>query len=512
MASILVVGACSGGGVPVGPQVIAFTDVTVESGLFVGTGWGPVAATAFMAGGAAGGDFDGDGDLDIYMIGGATGKNMLFRNNGNGTFTDVAAAAGVDIVAGARCGPGFVDYDGDGDLDLFVGGVNFSAPILFRNRGDGTFEDVTAASGLVVTRANTFSAAFGDYDKDGDLDVCLAHWFDGANAATGEQLWRNNGNGTFTDVSDESGIAALYAGVPEYTFTPNFADINSDGWPDLLMAADFGTSQVFLNERNGTFSYATTAVISDENGMGAAVGDYDNDGDLDWFVSSIFDPNGIAEGNWGITGNRLYRNDGAGNFEDVTGVTGVRHGFWGWGSSFLDFNNDGHLDIFHVNGWFPAGDDPEYDHDPSRLFVADGSGAFSEQAQALGIVDTGQGRGIICFDYDRDGDMDIFVANQGESPRLFRNDVGSNRNFLNVTLRGKAPNTQAIGARVFAIASGTQMRELRVGNNYVSQNPVQAAFGLGDAATVDLRVEWPDGTVTQLNGVAPNQFLVLTQP
>ena len=194
----------------------------------------------------------------------------------------------------------------------------------------------------------TIAAAAADYDRDGDLDLFTARWgtLDGGAEANGaphpaSHLWRNNGDLTFTAIDQMAGLAGLQT-FPDNTFTPNFADINGDGWPDLLVVADFGESRVFLNQRDGTFRDATTDVISERNGMGAAVGDYDNDGDLDWFVSGISDPNGIPEGNWGANGNRLYRNRGDGSFDDATDEAGVREGYWGWGSCFADFDNDGY--------------------------------------------------------------------------------------------------------------------------------------------------------------------------
>jgi len=238
----------------------------------------------------------------------------------------------------------------------------------------------------------------------------------------------------------------------DFTFTPNFADIDNDKWPDLLIASDFGTTRVFRNNAGLSFTDVTDSAISDENGMGAAVGDYDNDGDLDWFVSSIWDPDGAIESpqNWGVSGNRLYRNLGDGTFEDVTNESGVRRGYWGWGSCFADFNNDGHLDLFHVNGFrFLANE--EFGEDPSRLFVAQGDGTFLERSIELGIEDTAQGRGVVCFDYDRDGDVDIFVMNNQQKAGLYRNDLESINQYITIQLNGVAGNPRGIGARVTVI-------------------------------------------------------------
>jgi hypothetical protein len=234
---------------------------------------------------------------------------------------------------------------------------------------------------------------------------------------------------------------------------------------------------------------------------------------MDWFVTSIHDPNGVVEGGWGDSGNRLYENNGDGTFVDVTDVAGVREGFWGWGACFADFNNDGHLDIFHVNGWRDALAF-EFIADPSRLFINNGDGTFAERSADLGIVDTGQGRGVVCFDYDKDGDVDIAVFNNGGYVRLYRNDLPPVRHYLAVTLRGSGLNTQAIGARVTATTGSlTQTREIRAGNNFISQNPALAHFGLHAATVVDtLTVRWPDQTTTTLTNVAADQYLHIVQP
>ncbi|TDI89067.1 MAG: CRTAC1 family protein, partial [Candidatus Dadabacteria bacterium] len=407
---------------------------------------------------------------------------------------------------------------GDGFLDLFIGGISPTGVSFFLNNGDGTFSNITAgALETAVLSKNTFSAAFGDYDHDNDLDLFMTHW--GRRGVldlgdTSEHLWRNNGDTTFTDVSIASGIASTYQGEPDFTFSPTFADINNDGYLDILIAADFLTSEVFINQKNGTFINTTNPnVIIDQNGMGAAVGDYDNDGDLDWFVSSIFLPDDPKE----RYGNRLYRNNGDGTFEDVTVAAGVDHGFWGWGSCMYDFDNDGNLDLLHVNGFgFPPDGDgaPEFFADPTRLFISNGNGTFTERALELGLDDTGQGRGIVCFDYDKDGDIDIFITNNNQSPKLFRNDGGNTNNFLSIKLNGLSPNREGVGSRVtITVNNQNQIRELRVGSNFVSQNPVRAHFGLGNAELVNLvQVDWADGETTVLQNVSSNQFLEIDHP
>jgi hypothetical protein len=474
----------------------------------------------------AAGDYDGDGWIDLYVVRGDIGPNLLFRNRGDGTFEEVGQKAGVALEGTLGSGPTFADYDGDGDLDLLVLGIGFTdrddlatPPTLFRNQGNGTFEDVTSAAGLVVTR-DSYSASFADVDRDGDLDLFITHWSTFlVRGAPTENFWRNNGDGTFTEATLSAGFPPFEhpdLGRIDLTFSAAFTDLDFDGWPDLLIASDFHTSRTFRNDGDGTFSETTTAVISDENGMGSAVGDYDGDGDLDWFVSSIYDPKGVVTPSWGISGNRLYRNRGDGSFEDATDEAGVRDGSWGWGSTFADLDNDGDLDLVHVNGWGPA-DTPEalpFVSDTTRVFLSRGDGTFAEHAADLGIVDHGQGRGIVAFDYDRDGDVDLFIANNQQAPRLYRNDGANGASFLEVRLRGRPPNTEAIGARIVVTTAGrSQIREIAAGTNFVSQNPAEAHFGLAGGASVDsLRVFWPRGGMSELVAVAAGQRVVVEEP
>ena len=487
------------------------------------------------AGGVAVGDYNGDGWLDIYFVQGDLGTNKLFENRSQGgsfAFVDVTEDAGV---TGRRedwaSGPAFADYDGDGDLDLFVGGIEFSEVRVFNNEGDGSFREVTAASGLGnIARKNSIGFAFGDYDLDADVDLFIAHWtFTPGELPTGTtlHLWRNNGDGTFADVSDESLISGIIIEAEfDYTFSPTFADIDDDGDLDLLVAADAGTSQVLINQGDVggglyTFEYATDRnVINDENGMGSSVADFDNDGDLDWFVTAISlgdepDSRPTPDDNAGfdLGGNRLYRNEGNGIFSDQTDTAGVRKGYWGWGSCAADFNNDGFLDIFHVNGMDEPGTNAYLD-DPSRLFINNGDGSFTEYSEPLGINDRKMGRGVVCFDGDQDGDIDIIIANNNDSATLYRNDGGNQFNYLNVELQGDAPNTQALGARVYLSVDGsTQLREIHNGNNFVSQNPAEQHFGLDQSPSADsLRVVWPDGTETSRSNINVNQRVTVSYP
>lgn len=489
-----------------------FTEVASEAGIDHVHGYTVPESDEYqwLSGGAAAADYDGDGWVDLYVVRGDIGPNLLYRNLGDGTFEEVGAAAGVDVV-GSTCGVGFADIDSDGRPDILMGGIHAERPRLFRNNGDGTFLDATPGCGILVD-THTISVAYGDYDRDGHVDVFLSHW--GGFESDRGHLWRNDGDGTFTEMNDAAGIDVSVAGFQpiDRSFSPAFADLDGDAWPDILVAADYNTSLYFLNDGSGAFT-ALGKSLDDENGMGSAIGDYDNDGDLDWFVSSIWDSTGVPyePSFYGVTGNRLYQNQGDGRFVDVTDEAGVREGFWGWGSTFADVNNDGHLDIFHVNGWY---ENPRFDADPSRLFISNGDGTFTERALELGLDDTHQGRGVVAFDYDHDGDLDLFTANNQGPPTLWRNDGGDDLgNYLALDLEGRAPNREALGARVHVVANGmTQMREVIAGSNFLSQNPLELHFGLGDAEVVDeIRITWPDGSTETHTAVAANQRLSVRQ-
>ncbi|MBO1320769.1 CRTAC1 family protein [Acanthopleuribacter pedis] len=471
---------------PLFAQDWAFEEVSAQAGLAFEHAYSGVTEPEFMAGGAAVADIEGDGDLDLMVVGGSRGDNALFVNQGDGTFVNRAAEAGLVFADRFDNAPTFADVNGDGFPDLFLGSIKGSGPKLLMNNGDGSFRDATAASGLIVS-ADVYGATFGDPDRDGDLDLMLAYWAEHHQ----DYYWRNDGTGRFTPADEAVGISAALADTN--AFTPSFSDINNDGWPDLLVVADFRTTTYFINRGGGFFVEGDRTPITDGNGMGSAVGDIDNDGDLDWFVSSV----GVVEGNpnQDPTGNRMYRNKGDGTFEDATEACGVREGHWGWGSTFGDFDNDGDLDLFHVNGFlgsFSAG----YDQDASKLFINDGSGVFSEQAVALGIDDRLQGRGVVAWDYDRDGDLDLLVTNNAGPLRLFRNNGGNQNNYLR--LKPRVDGMEALGARITIEYGGQQaVREISNGGNYVSQNPAIAHFGLGKRETVDrVTVRWPDGVVT----------------
>jgi hypothetical protein len=530
-----------------------FVDATATSNINFETGYKPRNFDAMTAqereragvighsttGGAAAGDYDNDGDIDLFITRGDVGPNLLYRNEGNLVFVEVAASAGVAFTKSANenyahSGPTFADIDGDGDLDLLMGGLWGDPSLVFSNNGDGTFTDVTAGSGIDTLDATyTISATFGDYDLDGDLDLFVSHWGtrrDYTDPGDTQHLWRNdssNGVIRFTSVSVHAGISPTIINLPDtrspttsvdYTFTPTFARLDGDLYPDILSVSDFGRSMIFTNRRDGTFYNSTNvAIIVDDYGMGSAVADYDADGDLDWFVTSIYDSSLRLP--QGAFGNRLYRNDSSAGggvvFIDATQVARVADGGWGWAACFLDFENDGNLDIYHTNGWYEESSWGDFLSDSSRAFVANGNGRFAERSGVLGLEDSDQGRAVVCADFDNDGDTDILLLHQrsGVSATLWRNDTTGN-SYLRIKLRGKAPNTAATGARIYAtIGSEQQMREIMIGSNFASQNPTVQIFGLGTAGAVDeLRIEWSDGTIQTFLGVAANQSLEYYQP
>ncbi len=460
------------------------------------------------AGGVAAGDFDQDGDIDLYVITGNISPNALLRNNGDGSFTQVPPEVhGAGLDGKINSGPAFADIDADGWPDLVVGGVAGSGYHVFRNAGNGQFVDVTAASGILQQEdiQSDLSSAFGDPDGDGDLDLFISHW--GAELPT-NHYWINRGTGSFVASDDWAGIEVF--AVADHTFSPTFTDINGDRTQDLLVTSDYHTSQVLMCVDKERFALSTTHDIDDDNGMGSAAADFDNDGDIDWFVSSIWDE--TEPPTWGSSGNRLYLNDGSGQFTNVTERAGIAIGHWGWGACAADFNNDGWLDIFHVNGFPSYGpNQTDFTTDRSMLYINNQDGTFTERSESLHLDDTGQGRGVVCFDYDTDGDVDIFTANWEGLSKLYRNDLEANPGYLQVRLHGEPDNPAAVGATIRVTAHGiTQMREITVGSNYASQNPLLQHFGLGAAGKIDeVSVRWPHRGETRLSNVTANQLLDL---
>ena len=508
---------------------------------------------ADMTGGAAVGDFNRDGWQDIFLLGGGGAVDALYLNNGDGTFTDHAAAAGVAWShRGLAAAVG--DYDGDGWQDLFVTSLGASdgprrpgAHRLYRNRGvprDGAtatgtgapggapggvpggvphFEDVAAAAGVATTatpRPDGMGAAFGDYDLDGDLDLFVT----GYQYHDGNKLFRNDG-GRFTDVTVAALGPALEMDVLEtWGFAPAFVDMDGDRFPELLIAGDYGTSRYFLNDGGRYFRDLTAASGTGTGamGMGSAFGDFDGDGRVDWYLTSVYARTGTESLR---NGNQLYLNEGRHRFREASVAAGVNHGGWGWGAVAADLNHDGVLDLVATNGWTRANHqgDMEWLSEPTRVYLGRGVEAggdamvpaFDFVQEQVGLHHRDQGRGLIAFDYDNDGDRDILIVNLSGPMSLFRNDLaGPGTNYLRVFLdrgQSRAVAPDGIGALV-SIRTGLTAQYRSIGGEgvYLGSGELSAHFGVGAAAVVDeLTVTWPDGTVTALQSVPANQTLTV---
>ena len=474
-----------------GSASAAFTNVTHEAGL---DRYGVVHVDS-TGHGVALADYDNDGDLDIY-IPDQSEHSRFFKNNGDGTFSDMTTQMGLFGYKGA-C---FVDYDNDADLDVFI--TNFlEANMLYQNNGSGQFIDMTPSSGIDDNRGDTFSMTFGDYDRDGDLDLYVI-----SNLFYPDQFYQNNGNGTFTNRSADVGFKY----VEEHGLAVCSLDYDNDGDIDIYVANDFGDDVLYQNQGDGTFrDVSSKAGISKPyNSMGVAAGDYDNDLDLDIYVTN------------GGT-NCLYRNNGNGTFTDVAKAAGVEDNFGiGWGTMFFDYDNDGDLDLYVVNGQLDnVGEipcNPSWPKGlvsgPDVLYRNNGDGTFTNVSVLEGVSSDAKGRGGAIGDYDNDGDLDIYVVNIDKHDVLYRNE-GSANHWLH--LKPEYPYLSAwVNARIKVIAGDLQqIREIYAGSSYLSQESMVAAFGLGQRTRADVvEIRWPDGTVQTLTDVAVDQVLVLTPP
>jgi len=281
-----------------------------------------------------------------------------------------------------------------------------------------------------------------DYNLDGYQDLFMSHWLEEFEA---DHIWKNNGDGSYTNVDSLLRFYNPYD-TPDYIHATNFTDINGDGFPDLLASSDFGTSQIWINKEGQYFELDTINILTDENGMGGTVADFDNDGDMDWYTTNIYDDDGIIEGNWGTTGNKLYVNNGTGIFTQEATEKGVQNTDWGWGTSFSDFDNDGYLDIIATNGW-PNNND-QFVNDHTKLFLSQDAEYFTEVSEQIGMLDSLQGRGLSVFDYDLDGDLDVFITNMNGAVSLWRNNLENENSYLNITLTEPEINRMALGAKV----------------------------------------------------------------
>lgn len=487
-----------------------------------------------MTGGAAVADFDNDGWCDL-LVTRYRETDILYRNRGDGTFEDVSEFAGIDLVAPTN-GAAWGDVDNDGDADLYLSVADESPDplrhLLYINEGDGTFTEQARRWGAdleVRFLHSGFSVCFGDYNLDGRLDLHTCQW--GVRGPGNRSvLLVNKGQAEgFQDVTSDAGVELWDDPESEdghdfttYAFASRLTDIDRDGWPDLVVAGDYETSRIFWNNGDGTFADGTeqARIGGDENGMGLAVGDYDGDGLPDLFFTSIFDgrASDLPIIGWGVTGNRLYRNLGNRVFEDATETSGVRNGGWGWGAAFFDYDNDGDLDLAMTNGFESDRLEIEtpFHTDPTKLWRNDG-GIFTDVSVEMGITDTEKGKGLLVFDYDKDGDLDLFIVNNLGFPILYRNDAAGGNHWLRVKPRGTYSNRDGIGAVVTierSDGSPMQYREISGGSHFLTQSEKVAHFGLGaSAAPVKLvKVRWPSGIEQEFRNVRADQVLEVTEP
>ncbi len=530
-----------------------FVDVAKESGLNVPNVWGGITHKEYIVEAKGSGiaffDYDQDGWLDIYLTNGdrldakwPAGEgptSHLFKNNRDGTFTDVTEKSGL-ARTGWQTGVCVGDYDNDGWDDLFC--CFWGHNILFHNNGDGTFTDVTRKAGLYQNHVRWGAGCtFLDYDRDGLLDLFVCNYvrFDIANVpapskenpcrwkgihimcgprglqADTNLLYHNNGDGTFTDVSEKAGI--LKPG-PRYSITPVSYDFDNDGWPDIYVAVDSEPSILFHNNHDGTFTDIGVAAGcaynesgQDQAGMGVGVADYDCDGWFDIFKTNFADD-----------ACNLYHNNGDGTFVDATFPSGigVNTQYVAWGCGFIDYNNDGWPDVLQVNGHvYPEVDDlkiGETYKNPRIVYLNLGNGTFKDVSAQMGpgISERYSSRGAAFGDFDNDGDVDVLVLNMNDMPSLLRNDGGNRNNWINIKLIGTKCNRTAIGARVrVSTGNHVQTNEVASGGSVMSQSDLRLHFGLGRAKAIDLiEVRWPTTLKTEsFRHIEANQFLTIRE-
>jgi hypothetical protein len=536
--------------------------------------------------GIASSDYDGDGFYDLFIPDGV--ESRLFRNRRDGTFEDVTAQAGLSGLDGVSVGV-FADYDNDGHKDLFVSRT-FQPNQLFHGNGDGTFSDATARAGIGADCCTTV-ASWADYDNDGDLDLYVGRYLDPRKdipttfyARNGEpnQLYRNNGDGTFTNVTTAAGV-----GETGLCLGTVWGDYDNDGDADLYVVNDFGRSTLYRNNSNGTFSDVTVEsnTLAYGAGMNASLADYDNDGHLDiyntqirsdhaWFAEPPtvhrYILNSFRQGVWksdmplywemfrqsgfgfvGIfqkmaSGNTLLRNKGDGTFEDVSKAAHADPPGWFWAASFADFDKDGWQDVYTVNGWVyndPGTEiemeflnnvvsrqaeyktgiffDPEHfgrtswhGYERNRYLRNNGDGTFVEMGRATGTDLIGNSRGVAVADFWNRGALDIAVSASADRHALLKNGISNRNHWLAMELVGTRSNRDAVGARITITVKGKQqMRELVAGDGYGSQNSLRQYFGLKDAGVVEeLKVFWPrTGLAQTFRNVAADRIIVITE-
>jgi enediyne biosynthesis protein E4 len=526
------------------PPAIQFTNVTASSGIkfvhYPGNKGVAIIREVFGPGVCVA-DFDGDGWQDIYFVNGrdlynrgVTVRNALYHNNGDGTFTDVTDKAGVP---GTDYGLGCVwgDYDNDGFPDLYV--TQYGRNVLYHNNGNGTFTDVTDKAGVAGVKSGALfhgGATFFDYDRDGRLDLYVGgyvtmdeaspRYCDFVDVRTNcppsvykgspDILYHNNGDGTFTDVTSKAGIYQ-----PEgKNLSVGAADYDNDGWPDLFVANDGLNAYLYHNERDGTFTEVGLLAGMGLTGRGKtmaamciSLGDYDNDGQLDLYISDFQK-----------SSDHIWHNDGKGGFEEVSdqaGITVPTHDVLSFGGGFFDYDNDGWLDLFIANGHVY----PEVEQSAqtthykqiNSLFHNQGNGKFLETTSQAGsgFQTPYVGRGVAFADFDNDGFMDLVVANNGDPPLLLHNSGGNGHHFINFKLVGVKSNRDGMGARIRVQAGGiSQIREVAGGGSYLSQSDLRANFGLGKSTRVEtVEVKWPSGQRQVFQNVEADKFYLIEE-
>ena len=536
---------------------VQFVNVAREAGLRRKTIFGRENKNRFLLEttgcGVAFYDYDHDGWLDIFLVNGTrfdtawtkaeAPVSRLYKNNRDGTFTDVTLKSGLARTGwGQGCCVG--DYDNDGLDDLLV--TYWGDCVLYRNNGDGTFTDVSEKTGVAKTTRKTAKGlnrwntgcAFLDYDRDGWLDIFIGNYIDfdpktvavpeegnclykGLKVACGPPgldggkniLLRNDGKGQFIDVSEKTGILKTQG---TYALGVLVADFDNDGWPDIYVANDSTSSALYKNNQDGTFTdiaieagVAYSADGKPQAGMGVSTADYDGDGNLD-----------IVKTNFAGDTSSLYRNLGNRFFEDATFQAGLGRNtrFLGWGAMFLDFDNDTWPDILLTNGHvYPevAETAIEYGYKQRKVLYRNlGNGHFTDVSEQAGpgILERVSGRGCATGDFDNDGDIDVVINCVNDVPQLLRCDSKTGNNWIKIKCVGTKSNRSAIGARVYCVTGKRrQMDEVRSGGSYISQNDLRVHFGLGKAETADIEIRWPSGLMQKLSGLAANKIFTLVE-
>jgi enediyne biosynthesis protein E4 len=529
---------------------VSFTNVASQAGIVMKTIYGDEHKNRYLLEttgcGAAYVDYDNDGWQDILLVNGTRLANLpqdqiptsrLYRNTGDARFTDVTRQAGINHTGwGQSVCTG--DYDNDGFDDIFIS--YFGRNVLYHNNGNGTFTDVAEKTGVAANRTRWGSGcAFADYDRDGDLDLFVASYIDldlktaplpesgpclykGVMVACGppglaggvNTLYRNNGDGSFIDVSETSGIRKTNG---TYGLGVLVADFDNDGWPDIYVANDSAPAALYHNNKNGTFTdigiEAGCAFSIDgkpQAGMGVSAGDYDRDGWLDIFKT-----------NFSGDTSTLYRNTGKALFDDVTFPSGlgITTRWLGWGCGFADVDNNGWLDIFLVNGHVY----PEVEKLTTEAGYAQRkvlyrnlqNGRFEDVTDRAGsdVARPSPARGCAFGDYDNDGDIDILINPVNAAPELLRCDASNQNGWLTIKAVGVKSNRSGIGARIKCVTEdGSQIDEVRSGGSYYSQNDLRVHFGLGKRDKVkSLEIRWPSGQADTLTDVAANQFIIVKE-